>query len=1368
MIERPASYGGDAMEKGTVPERVQRFWLPLVIMSVVAVSAAGYLYYSRETNRIRQQEYDELAAIAKLKVGQITQWRQERLADISRSTKDLFFKRRLQEWLRERSNAQLQAELQDRLVLKKREQHYADVLLLDMEGRVLLSAESHPHPLCPDARMALEQALAGRAPMLSDLYRCPKGMVHVDAVGPIMGDDGQPVASLVLRSNAESVLYPLIQMWPAPSKTAETLLVRRDGDDVLFLNDVRHRPHSALSLREPITSISFPAVQAVLGREGMFQGKDYRGAEVLADLRQVPESPWFMVAKVDAGEILAEARYRGGVVLLFAALFILLAVSVIGYGYRYRQERLYRDLYRSERERRAAQEEFRTTLYSIGDAVITTDKSGLVKQMNLMAERLTGWLETEARGKSVSEIFHIVNEDSREAAENPVQRVVREGTVVGLANHTLLIARDGSESPIADSGAPIRDENGHIIGVVLVFRDQTEERRASKALRASEEHHRLLIENLHAGVVVHAPDTSIQLCNRVAARLLDLPYDEMTGKFGSNAAWKFLHEDGSPMPVDEFPVNRVLSTGEPLANLVVGIDRPGIGDRVWVLVNAFPEVNEKTESQQVVVTFVDISDRKQAEAALAESEKRFRLLYEEAPVPYQSLDEDGYLLEINAAWLELLGYTRDEVIGKSFADFLTPRSQERFRETFPAFKRAGQVYGVEHEMVCKDKTTIDVAIDGRISMAEGSKSRRTHCVFQDITERKRTERALQESEQRYRAVFNNASAGICLTDQQGRFLETNNTFRQFLGYTSEELQRLTVLDIVHPEDVDRSRELHKALVGGQVDGYRLEKRHLRKDGTILWSDIAVSAIRDADGQYRGTVRVVRDITAQKISEEARIRLAAAVEQAVDGIAITDTQGTIQYVNPAYEKITECPRDEAIGQKPTFLRSEEEGSSSQRDIIEALSRGERWSGRLVRKRKDGGTCEEDVTVTPVLDSLGNIGNFVVIKRDMTKEANLQRQLFQAQKMEAVGTLAGGIAHDFNNMLQVALGYTELALGDESMPEHCRSDLRKVYDSAKRGADLVQRLLTLSRKAEIRPQPLNLNRRITELRNMLERTIPKMIEIRLALDDGLATMNADPTQIDQILMNLAVNARDAMPEGGKLVIETDNVTLGEDYSETHLGARPGPYVLLSVSDTGEGMDKETVQHIFEPFFTTKGPGEGTGLGLATVYGIVKQHDGHITCYSELGSGTTFKLYFPALVSVDQSIESEPKTLPRGGSETILLVDDEEFLRDLGCRILTKAGYTVITASNGKEALDEYRERCHDIDLVILDVIMPEMGGKQCLEALLSINPSARVVVASGFSVKGPTRDAVTARAKGFVNKPYDIGQLLAVVREVLDKE
>ena len=374
--------------------------------------------------------------------------------------------------------------------------------------------------------------------------------------------------------------------------------------------------------------------------------------------------------------------------------------------------------------------------------------------------------------------------------------------------------------------------------------------------------------------------------------------------------------------------------------------------------------------------------------------------------------------------------------------------------------------------------------------------------------------------------------------------------------------------------------------------------------------------------------------AQRIkAEQVQRRLATAIEQAGEGVVITDADWLIQYVNPAMQKMSGYTRDELIGKTPRILKSGVQGEVFYEELWMTIKTGKIWSGRFTSRRKDGSVYHEEATISPVKDQSGRITNFVAVNRDITEHLELSQQLLQSQKMEALGTLAGGIAHDFNNLLQVTLGYSELHLADQNLPKQYREDLEKINDSARRGADLVQRLLTLSRKTETKPQSLSLNQRIVELRKILERTIPKMIDIQLMLVEDLTLVNADPTQVDQALMNLCINARDAMPEGGALVLKTENIILNAEHLRTHPDARSAPYALLSVSDTGQGMDRETMQHIYEPFFTTKGVGKGTGLGLAMVYSIIKNHGGFVSCNSELGKGTIFKIYLPAVSQGNQ---------------------------------------------------------------------------------------------------------------------------------------
>jgi two-component system, cell cycle sensor histidine kinase and response regulator CckA len=392
----------------------------------------------------------------------------------------------------------------------------------------------------------------------------------------------------------------------------------------------------------------------------------------------------------------------------------------------------------------------------------------------------------------------------------------------------------------------------------------------------------------------------------------------------------------------------------------------------------------------------------------------------------------------------------------------------------------------------------------------------------------------------------------------------------------------------------------------------------------------------------------------------------------------------------------------------------------------------------------------------------------LKSSQEREERLREQLLQSQKMEAIGTLTGGIAHDFNNLLQVVLGYSELLLLSRDYDDPARDELHRIIGSARQGAELVQKLLIFSKKAESKPQPVDINRRIEQTIELLERTLPKMIHIETVLAPDLRRVRADPAQIDQVLMNLAINAHEAMLDGGRLAFETRNVVLDEAFCVRHHGTGPGNYCVIIVSDTGRGMDSVLEQRIFDPFFSTKERGEqrGTGLGLAVVLGIIEAHGGCIECASKAGKGTTFSVYLPALADEPLPEVRKPNEATEGGTETILLVDDEDLVRQLGEEILAKSGYTVLTAANGKEALDVYNQNGDRIDLVILDLIMPELSGKQCLEEILKINPDARILISTGYSPDDPTRKVIEAGARGHVSKPYTLKQMLGVVRDVLN--
>jgi two-component system, cell cycle sensor histidine kinase and response regulator CckA len=498
----------------------------------------------------------------------------------------------------------------------------------------------------------------------------------------------------------------------------------------------------------------------------------------------------------------------------------------------------------------------------------------------------------------------------------------------------------------------------------------------------------------------------------------------------------------------------------------------------------------------------------------------------------------------------------------------------------------------------------------------------------------------------------------------------------------------------------------------------------------------------------------------RVTEERYQRL---FEDSIDGIYSVLRDGTLTDANPSFCELFGYTREEMIGKDIRELYLDPADRPKFQMEIEEKGFVKDYEIRF--QKKDGTRVDCLLSSSVFLGKEGEVIGYQGILRDLTLRKGLRKQLLQAQKMEAVGTLAGGIAHDFNNLLQVILGYSDMLLINKSATSPDWRGLTAIQAAARDGRELVNRMLTFSRQLEPDTRCIDINDQIMQTKKMLVRTVPRIIDIRLNLAPVMP-VNADSTQMEQVLMNLVVNARDAMPEGGVLTIETTNVVIGKRYSQLHFGLESGQYVLITVTDTGHGMDKETQQHIFEPFFTTKKVGEGTGLGLAMVYGIIKNHGGQIICYSEPGTGTTFKIYLPAVAQELEQDVSATQQFPIFGDETLLLVEDDSRIRELAEEMLELAGYRVLTAGNGREALVVYRNHSDKIDLILLDLMMPEMGGKQCLEELLKINPKVKVIIASGYSVNGLAEDPGLQGAVGFLSKPYDLKAVLKIIRSQLD--
>ena len=834
------------------------------MFATVCVIAGGIFLYFNQKAEVAGTIEKELMAAAQLKTDQISNWRKVRLDDGYVLAESPFLTESINEYIVS-PTAELEKYLLTRFDSLKSRYKYCDIILVDAEGKIILNGDVSDLVLSGDVLQMVRSSFEKKQPFLGNLHkseRHPK--IHIDIIVPFFAKSGKPAGAIILVNDADQFLFPLIQFWPGTSKTAETQLVQRDGDSVLYLNELRHQKDTALKLKIPLTRNDAPAVMAVKGKEGVVEGTDYRGVKVLSVLKAVPDSPWFMIAKIDESEAFAPWRTSFIMIILFSLGLIVAVAFAIGMIWQANQKIQLNQILKSEAEKRKNAERYHTTLLSIGDGVISTNAETCVEIMNPVAENLTGWKQDEALGKPIEQVFKMINEESRNTVENPVKRVMEEGVIVGLVNHTLLVSRDGKEYPIADSGAPIFGENKTIDGAVLVFRDQTEDRRKEKELQ----------------------------------------------------------------------------------------------------------------------------------------------------------------------------------------------------------------------------------------------------------------------------------------------------------------------------------------------------------------------------------------------------------------------------------------------------------------------------------------------------------------------HLNKQLLQAHKMESIGRLAGGVAHDFNNMLAVIIGNAEISLMDDKLDSSIRENFNEIIKAAKRSTELTRQLLGFAQKQVIRPKSIDMNRNIESLLKMLKRLIGENISMEWRPERQIWQVLMDSSQVDQIIVNLVVNSRDALLSGGKIELRTANIVISEKPISPDSAPIPGEYVIVTVKDNGCGMNAETLSHIYEPFYTTKKFGSGAGLGLATVHGIVKQNKGFIFVSSELGGGTEVKIYIPRHIKAieEESHADEGKKII-GGEETILLVEDEVALLNLAVAILKNLGYNVLSTPDPYEAVKIVETHPGKIDLLMTDVIMPKMNGGELAKKLEGIRPGLKCLYMSGYNADIVTEQGVIAKDVNFIQKPFEIEQIAAKLRRVL---
>jgi PAS domain S-box-containing protein len=742
--------------------------------------------------------------------------------------------------------------------------------------------------------------------------------------------------------------------------------------------------------------------------------------------------------------------------------------------------------------------------------------------------------------------------------------------------------------------------------------------------------------------------------------------------------------------------------------------------------------------------------------ALRESEDRYRDLVENSQDLICTHDLEGRLLSANKVALQNIGCSRDAALRLNVADLLDPEERPLFRAYLDEIRSSGRARGIMRVRTTAGETRF-WEYENTLRADSGAEPL-VRGVARDITERMRVEQALRSSEERFRALIEHGLDFISLLAADGTLLWESPAVNRPLGYPPDAFVGRNIFEIVHPDDTGWVQEAWAQVVQQPANHQGGVFRLRRADGRWCWVEVGVTNLIHNPG-VQAIVVNYRDITERRQAEETLRLQGAALNAAATAMVITDRHAEIVWVNPAFTALTGYSTSEALGRNPRDLvKSGAHNSAFYAELWETLLAGGVWRGEMINRRKDGSRYPEEQVITPVRDSKGEITHFIAIKRDLTDEKRVAVRHLQSQKMETVGRLAGGIAHDFNNLLTVINGTADLALTVMRQEDPLREDLEQIHGAGTRAAALTRQLLAFSRQQIMKPTVLDLNAVIENMRAILPRLIGEHIALMIVPARPLGSVLADPGQIEQVILNLAVNARDAMPDGGTLTIETRDVE--------GLSTSSGPHVMVTVSDTGIGMDEATQLKIFEPFFTSKEHGKGTGLGLSTVDGIIRQSGGSILVDSALGKGTTFTIYLPRVPGVASSSQPAPTGRAVPGTETILVVEDETMLCHLAARVLRSAGYTVLTAGSAEAALLALERQDRPVHLLFTDVVLPGMNGRELATRVVAAHPDVRVLYTSGYADDAILRLHVRDEATHFVGKPYTAAQLTQRVREALD--
>jgi len=985
-------------------------------------------------------------------------------------------------------------------------------------------------------------------------------------------------------------------------------------------------------------------------------------------------------------------------------------------------------------------------LHKVGEAIVVVDLVGRIVYFNPAAETLFGWKSEELLGQSIAVVLSLSVTDGQRA--ELISRLEQ-----GEHFRTEIPARhsNGSWLLIEIRNSPVRNAAGQLIGIIGVAQDITQRRKVEERLNFQAQ----LLSAVGQSVIAVDMEGLITYVNPAAESLYGWRSEDVIGHNVVAILPSRASVEQAAAILDQ------LGRGESWSGEFRVQKRDGT--EFWAEVTDSPIRNASGDIVGMAGISQDITARKQAEQALRNSEQFIRTVANHLPIGVSYWTKDLHCSFANHSAQVWFGKTSDALVGCALADILGAAS---FRESEPYLMAAvqGQPQSFEFTRNRPGGVIEYYWIQHVPYIAEGVVSGLL-MVVSDITELKRGENARS----RLAAIVESASDAIASINREGMVLSWNPGCERLFGYRAEEIIGHSVQRLFPPGRMEEENRIIERVHRGELVEH-FETERLRKDGSTVPVELTLSPIRDESGRIIGRSKIAHDITLRKKAESELRLLNTCIACLHDVVMITEAESMtptampILFANPAFERLTGYQPKEVMGLPPTILHGPNTSRETLERMMTSLQRGGVAREELVHYSKTGKEYLVDVQVVPITNSAGRITHCVSLHRDISEKRSLETQLRQAQKMEVIGQLAGGVAHDFNNILQVMMLHLDFLAAQTGLPQAIRTPLHDLETLTERAATVTSQLLMFARRQAVQLRALNLNSTLTKSVGLLRRLLHEHVTIRVELESGELWVDADEGMIDQVVMNLCINARDAMPKGGTLTMRTARTQWSEADVQKTPQARPGCFVCLSISDTGCGMSTEVMEHLFEPFFTTKPVGSGTGLGLAAVYGIVMQHSGFVLVDSVVGSGSTFRLYLPwsAAVAAKEDRTQQADSQARG-TQTLLLVEDEEQLRNISVQMLQQQGYRVFAAADGVEAMRLWEQHGPTIDLLLSDMVMPGgLTGTALGEKLLQQKPQLKVILTSGYSEEIIELESRSQAQFTFLAKPFRYQQLLDTVR------